>query len=156
LGKDCRIFLGSFPSEVRPEQVSDEALNLFKKYCNNDYLIIGAQSGSQRILNSIGRGHKVEDIYRAAKISVENGFKTSLDFMFGLPRENRKDREKTFEVIEDLIRAGGYVHGYIFAPLPVTPFAEESPEKLNGSDRKRLKKLEAAKKLYGNWGNHVV
>ncbi len=156
LGKDCRIFFGSFPSEVRPEQVSRETLGLLKKYCNNNNLIIGAQSGSQRVLDLIGRGHKVEDIYRATMLAVEKGFKVNLDFIFGLPGENGKDKEKTFRAIKDLSEMGAYIHGHMFMPLPGTPFSKERPGKLGREDIKRLKKMETEKTLYGSWENQAV
>ncbi|MFX0163685.1 MAG: TIGR04013 family B12-binding domain/radical SAM domain-containing protein, partial [Candidatus Hodarchaeota archaeon] len=47
IGENARIFVGTFPSEVRPEHVNQETLNLVLKYGNNDNITIGAQSGSQ-------------------------------------------------------------------------------------------------------------
>lgn len=49
IGREGRIFLGSFPSEIRPEHVSRPALQLLKRFVANNNLIIGAQSGSPRI-----------------------------------------------------------------------------------------------------------
>ena len=46
IGPDGRVFFGSFPSEIRPEHISVDALRLVRKYCANDNLIVGAQSGS--------------------------------------------------------------------------------------------------------------
>ena len=53
LGNKGRIFFGSFPSEVRPEHVTEETLLLAKQYINNDNLIIGVQTGSKSLLDSI-------------------------------------------------------------------------------------------------------
>jgi len=156
LGPDSRIFFGSFPSEVRPEQVSKEVLGLLKNYCNNNNLIIGAQSGSQRILDRIQRGHAVEDTRGAVRLAVENGFNVNVDFIFGLPGEKKEDREKTFQLMEDLIGMGAVIHGHAFMPLPGTPFSKEKPAAFDVDDRKRLKKLEAEKKLYGSWENQVL
>ena len=50
---DKKIFFGTFPSEVRPEFVTDESAELVRKYCANDSLSLGAQSGSDRILKEI-------------------------------------------------------------------------------------------------------
>jgi len=51
-----RIFLGSFPSEVRPEHVTEESIKLLRKYVANKSIIMGAQSGSEEILRRINRG----------------------------------------------------------------------------------------------------
>ncbi|PMP68522.1 MAG: TIGR04013 family B12-binding domain/radical SAM domain-containing protein, partial [Thermodesulfobacterium geofontis] len=83
-----RIFFGSFPSEVRPEHVTEETLALVKNYTDNDNLVIGAQSGSNRILELCKRGHTVEDVYRAVKLTIKAGLKAKVDFIFGLPGEN--------------------------------------------------------------------
>lgn len=155
LGKESRIFFGSFPSEVRPEQVTKEALNLLKKYCNNNNLIIGAQSGSQRILDRIRRGHNVEDTRIAVKLAIENGFDVKVDFIFGLPGEKKADREKTYVLMEEFINMGATIHGHVFMPLPGTPFSKEKPADLEAEDVGRLKKMEAQKKLYGSWENQI-
>ncbi|MBY9013315.1 MAG: TIGR04013 family B12-binding domain/radical SAM domain-containing protein, partial [Candidatus Lokiarchaeota archaeon] len=39
-----RIYFGSFPSEVRPEHVTEKTLGLVLKYAANDNIVIGAQS----------------------------------------------------------------------------------------------------------------
>ena len=57
-----RTFFGSFPSEVRPGSVTAKGMALIKKYCANDNVVIGAQSGSNRILEAIHRGHTIEEV----------------------------------------------------------------------------------------------
>ncbi len=151
LGEDSRIFFGSFPSEVRPEQVTEEALQLLKKYCNNNNLIIGAQSGSQKVLDNIQRGHTVENIKASVMLAIENGFSVNVDFMFGLPGEKKEDREKTYHLMEEFINMGAMIHGHAFMPLPGTPFSRGKPAVLYAEDRKKLKRMEARKKLYGSW-----
>ncbi|MEO0130789.1 MAG: TIGR04013 family B12-binding domain/radical SAM domain-containing protein, partial [candidate division WOR-3 bacterium] len=116
-----RIFLGTFPSEVRPEFVNEETISLIKKYCDNDNLVIGAQSGSERILKMINRGHKIEDIYKATEITIKNNLKANLDFIFGFPNEKEEDIKETIKVIKDLIKIGARIHLHTFIPLPQTP-----------------------------------
>ena len=62
LGPTRRLYFGTFPSEVRPEHVSQEALAVLKKYVDNDNLIIGGQSGSDVVLKHSKRCHDVEAI----------------------------------------------------------------------------------------------
>lgn len=151
IGADGRIFFGSFPSEVRPEQISQKALDIIKKYCNNKNLIVGAQSGSQRILDNICRGHRVGDVYDAAKLIIKNGFKANIDFIFGLPGEQKEDVQETFKLMEDLIALGAAIHGHTFMPLAGTPFAEEKIGRLSVEYEERLKRLESSGKVYGEW-----
>ena len=67
LPRDGKIFFGTFPSEVRPEFISDRLLELVSEYCANTTISMGGQSGSQRILDLIRRGHTVEDIVIGAE-----------------------------------------------------------------------------------------
>ena len=44
-----RVYFGTFPSEVRPEFVTDELLEILKEHCANSSIHIGAQSGSDAV-----------------------------------------------------------------------------------------------------------
>ena len=66
-----RIFFGSVPSEVRPEHVNKDTVNLVKQFADNDNLVIGCQSGSERMLELCKRGHTVLDVYRAVDVCVK-------------------------------------------------------------------------------------
>src|SRR5262249_42571223 len=78
-------YFGTFPSEVRPEHVSAEALALIARYADNRSLVIGGQSGSERLLAATHRGHDVAAIERAVALCAEAGFRADVDFLFGLP-----------------------------------------------------------------------
>ena len=56
---------GTFPSEIRPEHVTERALEILERWVDNRTLVIGGQSGSERVLRETRRGHGVEDIVRA-------------------------------------------------------------------------------------------
>ncbi|OGF66066.1 MAG: B12-binding domain/radical SAM domain-containing protein [Candidatus Fischerbacteria bacterium RBG_13_37_8] len=115
--KKGRIFFGTFPSEVRPEHVTNESITLIKEYTDNDNIIIGGQSGSQKVLDFCHRGHMVENIYRAVEVTVKAGLKANVDFIFGLPGETLEDQIKTIAVIKDLIAMGARIHAHTFMPL---------------------------------------
>ncbi len=149
--KGGRIFFGSFPSEVRPEHVTEETVNFIKKYANNDNLVIGAQSGSDRILKLCKRGHTVEDIYRAVKITTKAGLKAKVDFIFGLPKETKEDIKETIKVIEDLTKMGAIIHAHTFMPLPQTPFVKKKPGKIDLDLLKIMNKLLGKGLLFGDW-----
>ncbi|AEH22255.1 Radical SAM domain protein [Thermodesulfobacterium geofontis OPF15] len=146
-----RIFFGSFPSEVRPEHVTEETVNLVKKYANNDNLVIGAQSGSDRILKLCKRGHTVEDIYRAVKLTIKAGLKAKVDFIFGLPEEKKEDIKETIKVMEDLAKMGAIIHAHTFMPLPQTPFVKKKPGKIDLDLLKTINKLLGKGLLFGDW-----
>jgi len=42
-----------------------------KQFADNDNLVIGCQSGSERMLELCKRGHTVLDVYRAVDICVK-------------------------------------------------------------------------------------
>lgn len=154
--KGGRIFFGTFPSEVRPEHVNEETIRLIKKYTDNDNLIIGAQSGSDRILKICQREHTVEDVYRAVKLSVKAGLKPKVDFIFGLPEETKEDVELTIKTIEDLTRIGAIIHAHTFIPLPQTPFSSQKPKELDTQLLKTINKLLGKGLLYGHWKRQRV
>jgi B12-binding domain/radical SAM domain protein len=149
--KDGRIFFGSFPSEVRPEHVNENTIDLVLKYADNDNLVIGAQSGSQRILDLCHRGHTVEDVYHAVRLTINAGLKANVDFIFGLPGEQEEDIKSTIEVMEDLVKMGAKIHAHTFMPLPGTPYAKSSPGRLEKDLRKVVKRLVGLNKAFGSW-----
>ncbi len=146
-----RIFFGSFPSEVRPDHVIEETAILVKKYASNDNLVIGAQSGSERILKLCRRGHTVEDVFQAVKICKKVGLIPKVDFIFGLPGEKEEDVKETVKVMEELTKMGAKIHAHTFMPLPQTPFAKEKPGKIHPEVLKAINRLIGKGLLFGEW-----
>ena len=151
IGGKGNIFFGTFPSEVRPEHVTPETLELTRRYASNKRLVIGAQSGSPRMLKAIRRGHTVEDIYQAARLACAAGFDANMDFIFGLPGETENDVELTIKVMEDLVKLGVRIHAHSFMPLPQTPFAGRSPAPLRPSAERFLRALCSRGQAFGQW-----
>ena len=151
VGPDRRLFFGSFPSELRPEHVSARALLLIRRYCDNRTVILGAQSGSERMLSQMGRGHGVEEILRALALCREVGLEASVDIILGLPGEEEEDRAATRALMERTFALGGRVHVHAFMPLPGTPWAGEAPGSVDPPTRALLARLEAAGAAHGQW-----
>ena len=146
------IYFGTFPSDVRPESITDEVMKVVKKYVDHNYLVIGAQSGSNRILNMIQRGHTVEKVEEALEILANNGFYAKVDFIFGFPFETKQDVEETFKFIEKIVkRYNAKVHAHTFMPLPGTPLFEYGPGTLKEYQRKFLGQLATKGLLDGYW-----
>jgi B12-binding domain/radical SAM domain protein len=151
LGSEGKIFFGTFPSEVRPEHVTHEAMRVLEKYVDNDNLVIGGQSGSDRVLESTMRGHSVEDVRRACEIAVAHGFKPNIDLLFGLPGEEPDDVEATRALLVDLEKSGARVHTHTFMPLPGTPLKRAKAGTVAPNLEREVNRLEARGRSYGNW-----
>ncbi len=151
IGKQGRIYYGSFPSEVRPEHVSQKTLDLLLKYANNDNITIGAQSGSQRILDMCHRGHTIEDINNAVELTIKSNLKINVDIIFGLPGENEKDVKLTIKMMKDLANKGARIHAHSFIPLPQTPYAKFSISRVNQLFKKEIKNLVSKGLAFGDW-----
>lgn len=151
LGPEGRIFFGSFPSEVRPEHVTEESLEVLTRYADNDNLIIGAESGSQRILDLCRRGHTVHDAYRAIWLTLNAGLKANVDFIFGLPGEDREDVELTIEFMQELARMGARIHAHVFMPLPQTSFAKGVLRPVQPQLLQEIERRLSSGSIYGDW-----
>jgi B12-binding domain/radical SAM domain protein len=151
LGTDGKVYFGSFPSEVRPEHVTHEAMRILRRHVDNTSIIIGAQSGSDDVLASSKRGHGVEVVERAVRIALEHGFRPDVDFLFGLPGERDVDAAQSLAFAESLADLGARIHGHTFLPLPGTPYRNAEPGTVSASTRVGLDRLAARGRLYGQW-----
>lgn len=147
----ARIFFGTFPSEVRPEFINDKILELVSDHCLNTTINMGGQSGSARILESIGRRHTVDDIVIGAEKCMEHGFTPVVDFIFGLPDETEADQLDTLKLIKWLTGKGAKVHSHYFMPLPGTPFENSTPSPISKKVEKVMGKLALQGKITGIW-----
>lgn len=145
------VYFGSFPSEVRPENVTEEAVALVTKYAVNDNLVFGVQTGSPRMLRALRRGHTLEDVYRATEITVRAGLTPILQFIFGLPGETEEDRRLTFQAIRELTAMGAVVRSNTFMPLPGSPLADAPPGRIDYQTRRFLDKLAGRGEQFGHW-----
>lgn len=149
-----KLFFGTFPSEVRPEFVTEESAELVRKYCANYSLSFGAQSGSNRILKEIQRGHTVEDSISAVECCLKYKIIPTVDFIFGFPTETEEDQEKSLDMIHWICRKGGIVRVHYLTPLPGTPYSSAVPAEVSDRVRSELGKLALEGKLTGYWEKH--
>ena len=145
------LYFGSFPSEVRPEAVSKKALELITTYAATKMVVIGAQSGSQRMLDSLNRGHTVNDVSKAVVLILEAGLTASVDFIFGLPGETDDDKQLSKEMIERLTALGARVHSHTFMPLPGTPLAKSAAGVVDEELARYLSRLANKGLQFGQW-----
>jgi B12-binding domain/radical SAM domain protein len=146
-----KIYFGTFPSEVRPEHVTPEALAVIARWCDNRGLVIGGQSGSERILAATHRGHGVADVERAVDVAVAAGFRPDVDFLLGLPGEEAEDRAASIALAERLVERGARIHSHAFMPLPGTPLKDAEPSTIEPDTAAAMQRLESRGASYGQW-----
>lgn len=84
---------------------------------------IGAESGSQAILDAMDKGTTVEQIYEATRLIKQHGIRIAFFLQFGYLGETQEDIEKTIQMVLDLMPDDiGISVSY---PLPGTPFYEK-------------------------------
>ncbi|HLE16500.1 MAG TPA: radical SAM protein [Anaerolineales bacterium] len=104
---------------------------------------IGAESGSQKILDAMEKGTRVDQIRAASQQLRAAGIETGFFLQFGYPGETRQDIEMTFQLVrecqpDDIGMSVSY-------PLPGTPFYDrvvsQLGEKRNWTDSNDLAML---------------
>ncbi len=112
--------------------------DLARAGCDNIWM--GAESGSQKILDAMDKGTTVQQIFEATRLLKKCGVKPSFFIQFGYPGETKEDIEKTIVMINKLLpHEIGISVSY---PLPGTVFFErvktELTEKTNWTDSDEL------------------
>ncbi|MFC2094731.1 B12-binding domain-containing radical SAM protein [Bacteroidota bacterium] len=88
-----------------------------------DTVWVGAESGSQKILDSMDKGTTVQQIHSATKLLKSKGIKTAFFLQFGYPGEEKEDIQKTIDMVLELLPDDiGISVSY---PLPGTIFYEK-------------------------------
>lgn len=99
----------------RPDMVNPEILALLRE-ANCWQIWYGVESGSQRVLDFIRKGTKLDRIRQAVKWTKEAGMSAGGFFMIGLPGETPEDIEKTIRFSQELDL--DEAHFAFFIPLP--------------------------------------
>lgn len=112
--------------------------DLARAGCDNIWM--GAESGSQKILDAMDKGTTVEQIYYSSSLVRKYNMKPSFFIQFGYPGETKDDIKKTIRMINELLpHEIGISVSY---PLPGTVFFEkvktELKEKTNWTDSDEL------------------
>jgi len=108
---------------LRGETIND----LKESGCKNIW--IGAESGSQKILDAMDKGTIVEQIYESSAKAKEAGIDISFFIQFGYTGETKDDISLTRKMIRDCLPADiGISVSY---PLPGTKFYEKVKKDLN-------------------------
>ena len=88
--------------EANPGTVDANKLISFKERGINR-ISLGIQTFSARLLEKLGRGHNLDDSYRAISLIKDTKFKSwSLDLIYGLPKQSIQDAIFDFQTAIDL------------------------------------------------------
>lgn len=93
-----------------------------------DIVWMGAESGSQRILDAMDKGTKVEQIFRATCLLKQNGIRPAFFIQFGYPGEMKEDIRRTIRMICELLPDEMGIS--VSYPLPGTLFHERVKDQL--------------------------
>ena len=145
------VYFGSFPSEIRPDYVTPEAIEILRRYVANRRLVIGGQAASEQLLRAIGRNHGIGEIRYACEVVQRFGFEASVDIILGFPGETADDRQVTFAFMQDLGRKGVKFNVHFFLPLPGTPLSDSPPAFLKQTEHRQLDRLAQQGIVRGRW-----
>ncbi|MCK9199789.1 MAG: tRNA (N6-isopentenyl adenosine(37)-C2)-methylthiotransferase MiaB [Gallionella sp.] len=107
------------------------------------HLHLPVQSGSDRVLAAMKRGHTVleyKSIIRRVR-AARPGISITSDFIVGFPGETEADFEATMKLIEDVGFDASF--SYVFSPRPGTPAAEMTDSTPAEVKAARLARLQA-------------
>lgn len=110
-------------------------------------IVMGAESGSQKMLDLIEKQMKVDSILNSAKMLKDTAITPRYSFIVGLDGENRDDTRKTYKLCMDLIEANDRVDiagPFIFRYYPGSPIFDEMARKYNIEIPLELKDWEGA------------
>jgi|SRR3989338_9171390 len=114
-------------AEVRANVITQDVAEWMKKN-NCKMAFVGAESGSQRVLDYISKNIKREDLFNAARNLAGSDVTLDMSFIIGFPTETRDERLETFSTIAELQKINPRVNATvkIYTPYPGTPLYAES------------------------------
>jgi anaerobic magnesium-protoporphyrin IX monomethyl ester cyclase len=116
----CDLIIGEgldieWKCESRVDIVDDELLRKMKKAgCGAVYF--GIESGSQRVLDYLNKGFRVEDAEKALKACRENGIKTVASVMLGVPSQTLEENYETIAFLKRVSPDIVYFNPFIGIP----------------------------------------
>ena len=152
----AKIKFGEFPSEMRPEFITPELAQLIDRYSDAAYLAIGAQSGSEHMLEAMHREHDVAAVERAVSYLAKYCRKLKkiyVDFIAGLPGETSEEELQSQQLMERLtaISPKVCIHSHTFMPLPGTPMQFMPPGSVGKTTRATFERLSKRGQEWGDW-----
>jgi len=82
--------------QTRADAVNESLLQLMRE-AGCEYISFGIETGTQRLLDLIGKSLKIDTIEKAVNMAHRVGIKTRGSFMLGLPTETKEDSQATID-----------------------------------------------------------
>ncbi|MAG78970.1 B12-binding domain-containing radical SAM protein [Candidatus Pacearchaeota archaeon] len=110
--------------------LNQENYNLMKK-AGFRLLKMGLESASQKTLDKLNKGIKVDDIIKGCRMAKKAGLSIHLTMIVGYPWETKEDALRTFALAKKLMQTGkaDILQATILVPYPGTPLWKEAKEK---------------------------
>lgn len=116
-----------FECITRADRLNEEMLDLLAELgCFRVW--IGSESGSQRILDSMDRGVKIEQVRHAIELSRERGIQSGMFLMWGYEGEDLEDIEMTIKHV--ILTQPDIFFTTISYPIKGTPYYQRVEERL--------------------------
>jgi radical SAM superfamily enzyme YgiQ (UPF0313 family) len=114
--------------DLRANVITHENMENFK---NCTMVFIGAESGSQKVLDDIEKRIKAEDIFNAATVLHERGMKGTFSWIIGFPQETIDDVMATINAVRKVseIMPDAVQRLKIFSPYPGSRLYQETVER---------------------------
>jgi len=120
-GLNKKVFFRA-PFRVNKELIDEDLLQK-AKLANFWMIFYGVESGSQKMLDSMDKNVKVDEIIRAFKLTHEAGIKSFASFIIGCPGETHRTVNESFGLVEKIRPDfGGFA---IATPFPGTELYNE-------------------------------
>ncbi|HEV7683099.1 MAG TPA: tRNA (N6-isopentenyl adenosine(37)-C2)-methylthiotransferase MiaB, partial [Pyrinomonadaceae bacterium] len=150
-------FTTSFPRDFHPDIVS--ALEQFPNLC--DWIHLPVQSGSDRILKAMRRGHTAADYRRRVDAIRKSRRRLSLtsDMIVGFPGESEEDFADTMRLVRDCEYDGLFIFKYSKrAGTPAALLQNSVPEAEKKTRFLALEELQESlqQKIYGDYVGREV
>ncbi len=129
--------------EANPGTLNAERLQLLRSLGVNR-LSLGVQSFQDGVLQTLGRAHARKGALKAVEMSLEAGFRTSLDLILGLPGQNLEA-----DLREARALGVGHISAYTLQIEPGTPFALAN---LHTDEEQEALAFERAEEILGEAG----
>lgn len=120
----CKLLIASginikYKISSRVDYLDDELLAYLKKSgCYRIYF--GVESGSQKVLDYLKKGIKVERIKEVFKVARKHRIDRCAYIMIGAPEETREDIQTTIDLVKEI--KPEHLHCSICTPMPETYF----------------------------------
>lgn len=113
----------SWACQSRVRGLTDDMLKVMKE-SGLVQIEFGVESGSQRVLDMIGKDIRVEDTVKAFELCREHGLRTLANIIIGIPGETMDDISKTTELVKKI--KPNFTAAFFCTPFPGTVMYDDA------------------------------